>query len=347
MKKLLSISLAIIMLALMLTSCGNTSDDSDIFIPIRTGSAINYETVHAGIGTLKEQVTLDGSFTTPYRTELMFTHIGGTIATIEVHQDQEVNEGDIIATLRDDELEEELKVQQIKLDSARSTYETLQAQHASADDIEFARIAYDLEQMEYDNLAEMREFLILRAPFSGRITSLGNYNVGSYINRYATFCTISDSSKVRLTVGDYRGQLSNISFGTKVIIDQGTLAHTTGKVVDTVTTEIYVRNEGFGGGMMMTVTSYIIQPDDESIEFLDLGGIQVTFTTLRRDDAIIVPVEAIFEATDDITNLTGNFVNVLVDGIKIQTAVTVGIITSDGRAEIISGLDGTETLILR
>lgn len=344
------------MVSLIFCSCGDNSDESDIFIPIRTGTGINYDTAHAIVGTLKEQVTLDGSFTTPYRTELMFTHMGGTIATIEVHQDQDVSEGDIIATLKADDLEEQIVVQQIKLDNARSTYETLQSQRANADDIEFARIAYEIEQMAYDDLIEMREFLVLRAPFDGRITSLGNYRVGSRINKNSAFCTISDSSKVRLTVSDYQGLLKNISFGTKVIIDQGTLVHVNGKVVDTVTSESYFSGGfgfGFGGGFgggdsgPVTITSYIIQPDDDTVEFLELGGIQVTFTTLRRDDAVIVPVEAIFEATDDITKQTGNYVNVLINGIKIQTAVTVGVITEDGRAEIVSGLNGSETLILR
>ena len=354
MKRFLSIAIAMLMVALLFSSCGDNSDEGDIFIPIRTGSGINYDTAHAIIGTLKEQVTLDGSFTTPYRTELMFTHMGGTIATIDVHQDQEVNEGDVIATLKDDDLEEEIVVQQIKLDNARSTYETLKSQRANADDVEFARIAYEIEQMAYDNLVEKREFLTLRAPFSGRITSIGNYRVGSHINQNASFCTISDSSRVRLSVTDYQGVLQNISFGTKVIIDQGTLVHTNGKVIDTVTSESYIGGFGgfggfgFGGGDgPVTVTSYIIQADDEDIEFLDLGGISVTFTTLRRDDAVIVPVEAIFEATDDITGMTGSFVNVLINGIKIQTAVTVGVVTEDGRAEIVSGLDGSETLILR
>ena len=355
MKRFLSIATAMLMTALMLCSCGSDSDEGDIFIPIRTGTGINYDTAHAIVGTLKEQVTLDGSFTTPYRTDLMFTHMGGTIATIEIHNDQEVNEGDVIATLKDDALEEEIVIQQIKLDNARSTYETLQSQRAGSDDIEFARIAYELEQMAYDNLIEKREFLTLRAPFSGRITSMGNYRVGSHINQNASFCTISDSSRVRLTVSDYSGALQNISFGTKVIIDQGTLVHTTGKVIDTVTSESYFGGFGgfggfgFGGGDgPVTITSYIIQADnEEDIEFLDLGGISVTFTTLRRDDAVIVPVGAIFEATDDITKQTGSYVNVLINGIKIQTAVTVGVVTEDGRAEIISGLDGSETLILR
>lgn len=330
-----------------MTSCGKSDDDGNIFIPIRTGNGINYETVHATKGTLKQEVSLEGSFTEPYRVDLMFTHIGGTIESLNVHQDQEVEEGEVIATLKPDSLEEDITVQEIKLNSARSTYETLQAQHASADDIEFAKIALDLEQMEYDNLVELRDYLVLKAPFSGRITSVGNYRAGSTIDKNRTLCTISDSLRRMLTVSDFNGQLSNISFGTRVKIKQGTLLEAEGKVVDTVTQEL--RWGGFFGGDdgPTTVTSYVIQPDDDDLEFLDIGGIEVIFTTLRRDDAVIIPFEAVFEATDDLTNQTASFVNVLMNGIKVQTQVEVGAVTDQGLAEIVNGLDGSETLILR
>lgn len=358
MKKIISAALAVTVAASMLTACAKKDDNQDIYIPIRTGSGINYETVHAVVGTLKQEVSLAGAMTNPYRVDLMFTRMSGIIDTMEVHQDQEVSEGDIIATLRGDELEEEITVQEIKLNSAKTTYENLQSQHASAQDIEFAKIALELEQMAYDNLVEKRDYLVLRAPFSGRITSVGNYRPGSHIEKNTTLCTISDSSRLMLTAADYNSQLSNISFGTKVQIKQGTLVDVSGKVVDTITTEYGWG--GFGGGFVggfggdfdedgdgpSTVTSYVIQPDEE-VEFMDLGGIEVIFTTLRRDDAVIVPSEAIFEATDDLTNQTGTFVNVLMNGIKVQTQVTVGATTADGRTEIVSGLDGSETLILR
>ena len=70
-----------------------------------------------------------------------------------------------------------------------------------------------------------------------------------------------------------------------------------------------------------------------------MGGIEVTFTTLRRDDAIIVPSNAVFE-TDD-----GYYVNVLIDGIKVQYNVTIGVISGD-KTEILTGLEGGETIIL-
>lgn len=346
--------IAAFMLCTLMVSCGEVSVEDEIRIPIRTGNMVNYNTAHAIVGTLIEQVSLPGSVTTPYTMDLSFTRMSGKISSIEVHQDQEVHEGDVIAVLSDEALEDDIFIQEMHLNSARSTYETLQSQRASADEIEFARIDYEIEKLKYDALVEQREYLTLRAPFDGRITSLKNYRVGSHINQNAPFCTISDSSKVCLTVRDNANVLSNVSFGTRVDVKQGAIAATSGRVVDTLTVDFDMsdwRNfggfgniGGMGGGNVPSeVTIYVIQCDEE-IEFSDLGGIEVTFTTLRRDDAIIVPIEAIFEATDS-QNVTSSYVNVFVNGIKIQTAVTVGLIAG-GRAEILNGLDGSETIIL-
>lgn len=354
-KRFISIALAVFMLCMLMVSCGEVSVEDEIKIPIRTGNTVNYNTAHAIIGTLREQVTLPGIFTTPYTMDLSFTRMSGRIATISVRQDQEVHEGDVIAVLDDGDLEEEIVIQKLSLDSAQNLYNTLVSKHASSEEIEFARIDLEIEQYKYDALIESREYLTLRAPFDGRITSINNYRVGSYIGQNSSFCTISDSSKVCLTVRDNAGLLTNVAFGTRVDVNQGALAATSGKVVDTLTAEFSVsdwRNfgdfgdfGGFGGGnnIPSEVTVYVIQCDDE-IEFSDLGGIEVTFTTLRRDDAVIVPIEAVYEATDSM-NVTSSYVNVLVNGIKVQTAVTVGIVTG-GRAEILNGLDGSETVIL-
>lgn len=343
MKKFLSAILAAALLCVSLCSCGKTDSEDDIYIPIREGNQVNYETANAYVGTILEQVVLDGTVTSPYTRNLSFLHIGGTIKTMNLRQDFDVKEGDILAVLDDTELEDQIVVQELTLNSAKNTYETLISQHADEDEIEFAKIAMDIEQIKYDGLIDLRESLVLRAPFDGRIVSVGNYREGSHIDQGATLCTISDSSRVSLTANDYGSQLSNVMFGTSVEIRQGSLLETTGKVVDTITST----RRMWGSDDSVQVNSYVIKCD-EDVDFLELGGIEVTFTTLRRDDAVIVPSAAVFESTEMLGSTTGattNYVNVLMNGIKVQTPVTVGVVSGD-KTEILSGLSGNETLIL-
>ncbi|MCD7804042.1 MAG: efflux RND transporter periplasmic adaptor subunit [Oscillospiraceae bacterium] len=332
-KRIFAVLTSAVLMCSLLCACGDEATvDDEIYIPINTGS-VNYNTADAYVGTILETVTLDGTVDTPYYTNLSFSLVGGTITEFNVHEDQTVSEGDVLVRLSSDELDDEIEVQKVVLDSAQSTYDALVA---AGDEDEAALAAIDLaiEQANYDNLVKRLDYLTITAPCDGKITSVGNYWVGATVSANSTVCTIVDSSKVYLTVTDNQNQLSNVSFGTKVDIAQGTLVVTTGKVIDTITTTSYDRFSGESN----TITSYVIQPD-EDVDFEDFGTIQVTFTTLRRDDAVIVPTDAVFETSD------GYAVNVLISGTKVQMEVTVGIISGD-KTEILSGLDGTETIIL-
>ncbi len=319
-----------------MTGCSDKGNaDDEIYIPIRQGNAVNYDTARVIKGTIIEEVTLQGGFTNPYSQNLSFTMTGGTMEQFDLHVDQEVKKGDLIANLADDELEEDIEIAGIKLDSAKTVYETLLAKSPNSDETKFAEIDYQIAQTEYDALVAQREWLTIYAPFDGKITYAGNFWWGANVRQNQTVCTIVDSSRACLTVADSRNQLSNISFGTAVKVQQGAIASTTGRVVDVRTTE----QRNWFTDETSVVNSYIIQIDDPDVKFEDFGEIQVIFTTLRRDDAIIVPSNAVYE-TDD-----GYYVNVLINNMKVQYDVTIGIVHGD-KTEILTGLDGTETIIL-
>ncbi len=337
MKKHFVILLCLVLSLSLLTACSNKGNaDDEIYIPIRQGNSVNYDTAHVIIGTIIEEVTLQGNFTNPYSQDMAFTMTGGSLEQLNVRLDQEVKKGDLIANLADDQLEDDIKISKIKLDSAEEVYNKLKSSKPNDDETKFAEIDYEIAKAEYDSLVAQREWLKLYAPFDGKVTYVGNYWWGSNVRQGSTICTIVDTSKPRLAVTDNRNQLENISFGTAVKVSQGTIVSTTGKVVDVRTAEV---RQQWGQEGTVTVNSYVIQLDDESVKFEDFGNIDVTFTTLRRDDAVIVPSDAVYE-TDD-----GYYVNVLIDNVKVQQDVTIGIISGD-KTEILTGLDGSETIIL-
>ena len=124
MKRILIVALALTLCLSAFCGCSKKENtDGEIYIPIRKGNQVNYNTVHAYKGTILEQVVLDAQFTTPYSTDLSFTMMEGTIAQLNVHEDMDVKAGDVIATLDTEELEDDITVQKLKLDSAKSTYD--------------------------------------------------------------------------------------------------------------------------------------------------------------------------------------------------------------------------------
>lgn len=342
MRRILSIVTVLILCLTLFAACGkDKGNEGEIYIPIRKGNKVNYNTEHAYKGTILEQSVLDAVFTTPYSTDLCFTMMGGTISEINVREDADVKAGDVIARLDSEELENEIRVQELKYNSAKSTYEVLSKR--GGDEAELAKIDMEIEESVLNDLIARRDFLVITAPYDGRISYLSRYRVGSQIAKNAIFCTITDTSRVCLSATD-DGSLVNIGFGAKVSVSQGALVNTTGTVVDVVSEEFTGSFGGWGnfgegaGNRTYSVNRFVIKPDEE-VEFEDFGNIQVTFTTLRRDDAVIVPSNTVFEFGD------GHAVYVLINGVKVQTSVGVGIVSGD-KTEITSGLDGSETLVV-
>ena len=147
------------------------------------------------------------------------------------------------------------------------------------------------------------------------------------VNKGEVLGYTSDKSQKALCVSVFDNALTNVNFGTAVQIVQG--ANTMG---GTVTDIIYNESGDFSAYV------YVITPDEEN-DMLDLGGIEVVFDVYSRLDTVIVPQKAV-------KKLDGrNYVNLLVDGVKIEQDVELGIEDNDN-VEILSGLSGGEEIIL-
>ena len=147
------------------------------------------------------------------------------------------------------------------------------------------------------------------------------------VNKGEVLGYTSDKSQKALCVSVFDNALTNVNFGTAVQIVQG--ANTMG---GTVTDIIYNESGDFSAYI------YVITPDEEN-DMLDLGGIEVVFDVYSRLDTVIVPQKAV-------KKLDGrNYVNLLVDGVKIEQDVELGIEDNDN-VEILSGLSGGEEIIL-
>ena len=84
--------------------------------------------------------------------------------------------------------------------------------------------------------------------------------------------------------------------------------------------------------------TYVITPDNEE-ELLDFGDITVVFDVYSRLDTVVVPKKCVKE-------LGGRtYVNLLIDGVKVEQDIELGI-EDNSNVEVISGLSGGEEIIL-
>lgn len=329
MKALAFITAAV--LALGLCSCGKSDNKDEIAVPILETKDITYKTCIAEITDISQQYYQQGTYDYPYNEAVVFK-ADGQIKSIEVESPCDVKAGDLLCTLYPDELQERIEQEQIRLDRAQNTYDTLYANGGNSGELQMAQYDLELEKMKYDHLVASLDDYNVYAPCDGEfIMTAQNWGeplgVNAQVRKGSTLGFTSDKSQEYLCVQIYDNQLTNVNFGTLVKLEQGANSST-----GTVTDIVYSENGDF------STYTYVIRPDDK-YELFDFGDVQVVFDVYSRLDTVVIPKKAVKE-------LSGRtFVYLLVDGVRVEQDIELGIEDNEN-VEVVSGLVGGEEIIL-
>ena len=329
-KKFMALGLAVITAA-VLGGCGKKAKKEEIAVPILEAKEIEYKTCEAEIKDISEKYYKEGAYGYPYYRTVRFS-ASGQIESIKVQSPVDVKEGDLLATLYTDEVQEQIEREKIRLDQSKQTVATLRANGGTAGEIQMAEYDLQIEQLKYDRLVESLEDYKVYAPCDGEfnISQMEwgrEFNVNTPVKEGDTFGVCSDKSREYLCVEVYDDPLSNVNFGTSVTLEQGAKSST-----GTVSDIVFVENGDF------SAYTYVITPDDKE-ELFDFGEIQVVFDVYSRQDTVVIPKKAVKE-------LSGrHFVYLLVDGVKIEQDIELGI-EDNNNVEVTAGLSGGETIIL-
>lgn len=332
MKKTLCILLAG-MLAVCACGCGkDDTSDKEITIPILETKEDEYTVAKAEVGTISSTFQLSANYDYPY-TEPLFFKMNGSVKKVMFDPAASVKKGDVLFQLDTAEIDEEIKNQQIRLDSAEETLKNVKSRGASQNEIEYAQLSYDIEQNAMDMLMAKKEEYTVVAPSDGMV-NLQFMDVTEFREHPEVYAgeyigVMKDGSRKEICAVRYGEPLDNVAFGTKVELTQGSNT-ASGTVADIV----YNDNGEYSNYV------YILKPDDENVEFLDFGEIDVRFKVYRKDNTVLVPSSAVTQVGDR------TFVYELIDGIRIETDVEIGIVDElAGKTEIISGLQGGEDIV--
>lgn len=328
MKRIIAAVLAV-MTALCASGCGNDQDNKQIEVPIYEAAATTYNTVKAEVTSITQKYIMTGNYTTPYTLKAKYA-ASGQIREIYVNQGQRVAKGDILCSLFTDDLDERIEEKKVYLDQAQLTYSKMLSTYngKNLNEIEVSRIEYEIQKLEYEKLVESKDNYNVYAPCDG-LFNLQMLNYGQrpdkfmWVNQGSTFGYVTDESETYITCTMHDQSLQSVNYGTRVEISQGDLS-TMGIVSDIIN-----RNKDY---------IYVIRPDKD-VEFMSFGSMQVLFNIYSRDDVVVIPSSAIKTVGQR------QFVNLLVDGVKIEQDVETGIVDGD-KTEIVGGLIGGEEIIL-
>ncbi len=327
---LMPILLVIIMVAIA-TSCSLLPvEEEELAPPLMQPAKIEYKTEPAARGDLVQQLRLSGTLVPEAQESLSFAGQGGRLKEKYVRMGQLVKEGDLIAELETGDLDYEIAMQEIELEKTQLSLSQIRAAGADRYAVKRAQLELQQQEMRLTRLQKQLAAAQVLAPFDGEITYIISTSIGEYIPALQIIAKVADVSQlVLVTTSD---KSSELPIGAEVSLE-------------------FQKNE-YRGEIVANPSSLFNDPDERLrkaaiIELPDglpdkatMGSdFRITYVQDSREDVIILPRK-------QINLMSGRrYVNVLVDGIRTEQDVEIGLMT-DTEAEIVKGLDEGDMVIV-
>ncbi|MCI0603302.1 efflux RND transporter periplasmic adaptor subunit [bacterium] len=167
--------------------------------------------------TIPTHIKVSSSFVVqPYETSEIRNEGDGFIRKVLVMEGTKVKTGQVIATLENPDLSQDVSRVQAKLELEQRQLALLQATY---DPAEYQMKLKTREQLEQQRavLNERVTKLVLRSPMNGRIVTPGvDEKEGSYIRKGELFCKVADVDKVKLELPVQEHELQDVHPGYRV-----------------------------------------------------------------------------------------------------------------------------------
>ena len=342
-------------LAMTLVGCSAAEDTSgEIQIPIY-GAEESFETVEAKYMDLEETQSVGASIGYAL-SDALSAPKNANLISVNVHQYQEVSEGDVIAVFDSSALNYTYLAQEIV---AQSAYEAYRASGSEAD-----RITWEYEQKRLEAVQYEIDSYTVKAPYDGIITDVAMLTEGEEMEEGTYLCSVAHTEDIYVYINvDPKSEvLSPFQLGSKVNV---TLTGSTfeGTVVSYPKSTSYKYGDsyvlqdlgwgGFGGGSIAgTPTSadsdkYVIigfEPDvlaallEETPNAASAGWATAVVTVRKMNNVLCVPANAV-------TSRENTYVYLYENGQKLRLPIDAGP-TINGYTVVLSGLKAGDQVIV-
>ena len=318
-----------------LTGCLFPREEEPLAPPLVRPAEVTYQTVPAARATIEQTVVVTAHFTYRTQSAVAFERGGGRLRRIAVAFGERVREGDLLAELRNDDLQVQVREREIELRKAELRHERARARGADRFEQELAALDEELAAL---HLKVVRRDLLgteLRAPMDGVVTYTLPAAPGDHLDPFVTVVRLADPDEL---VVEYRGaEADRFELGVEVELTVGVeQAQHRGRVIQSprsVPAALLTQRPETRD----LVHIRMIEPLPE----LYIGqSVRVVLTEERREGVVVIPRNLVRRYLD------ADYVYVLAGGEKLERAVEVGLMTAS-EAEIVRGLEAGEQVIVR
>lgn len=298
--------------------------------PLVEPPPITYRTVTVERDTIERRVVVGGAIVYPTQIALQFGERSGRLEEVRVRLGDQVEVGQVLATLDTDTLRIDVERQRIKLRRAELGLQRVAALGADRLQQEISRLDVALERLALEQLETELAKSTLRSPIDGEVVFITRVFPGEPIGARQTVVQVADPRELLFA---YQGQRDDeFSLGRAVTVN--------------------LRGDTYPGVVVMTPRNV---PLDAPEEMRDVVLIRVdapsealtrgqtgtaSMVADRRQDVIVLPADAVQ------TYVNRKFVFVLEDELRTERTVEVGLSTPT-QVEIVDGLRVGEQVVLR
>lgn len=291
-----------------------------------------YKQYTAKKGNICRAVFLDGVFVLSKQYDLSFKARSGLLKALNVKEGDLIKRGQLLAELEGNNLENEIKMQQINLEKVQLRYTSLVEEKASELELKTAALDVDAEKLQLQDLQNEYSKITLVSNIDGRVVKCAKINIGDGISMNQTLISIVDVGKMQVEcTGD---KIKNFKEGTKINVKykekdyKGTIVALDGKKTSTDN----------NGTTTTQYTSMKVDMDNtpEGAAFGETVGLTVEME--KKENVLIIPKKLV--------KIAGNKGTVLMleNNKRLEKILDLGL-DSDTDIEVVNGLKEGDILL--
>ena len=296
------------------------------------GRAVTVETITVEASALRESLDAVGSILAE-ASALLRAEVPGQVVGLHFDDGQRVARGDRLFSIEATVLEAEANEARANAEQREAEYkratELVDDQLISATDFDTARANYNVSLARLRSAEARLSKTVIRAPFDG-VAGLRRINIGDYATVGQEVVDVVQLNPLRVEFTLPETQLARVRSGQDVEVTVGAYPDSVfSGTISAIAPQIEVAARN------VTLRAELPNP-----EFKLRPGLfaQVSITLDQRDDAIVIPEQAIWPIGNDKT------IFVVVDGAAVQRVVQLGQ-RLPGRVQIIDGLAVGDVLV--
>lgn len=335
MRKSIYLALCVSIL-FMFTSCKKSEQPSNLFDPSslsNVSEAIEYDTAKVTRGDLKENIIVNGVAVSPRVSLDVRFEYDVVLKKVYVSYNQIIKEGELIAELYTDEIEQDIEFQRFIVEQEKAIYNKMENSGRSKEELNIQALEIEISEKKLEKLIKDMEkhkiyaqtdcYIIKGDLISGRKVEAGE---SLFIIADATKYVIKNSNKIDMT------KFTNIKIGDYATFTHGNQTFT-GQVC-------FISFDERNFGEIHFQVNDNVSFGRKKLQDVRLS---VKFHSIIREDVLIIPKVAV-------KNNYKDYVETIKDGVRRLRYIKCGVSGTDEQnlqiIQVLGGLKEGETIIL-